>query len=100
MSSPPRAATIVKRSAGVVRGRDLVLRRAVLIQSDALIDRQNLAKHPDDGFRREDARRQLDLPPDERAAEFVGRLGRGDDVRLFAHVHDEGVTIQTNNCVE
>jgi hypothetical protein len=77
MSSPPRAAT-----------------------SGPLIERQDLPEHAGHRLGRQHARRQLHLAPGERSTEFVGRFRRRDDVRLLADVHDEGVTIESDDRVE
>lgn len=81
-------------------GGDVVVGRAELVERRPLVGRQNLAEHTRDGVGREHTRGQLDLAPGKRSAKLIRRLRRGHDVRLFADMHDECVSVQANDRVE
>ena len=85
---------------GMIRSRDLVLGRPVLLQSHTLVEREDLAEHACDGVRRQHASRQLDLPPGERPAELIHRLGSRHHVRLLADVHHECIAVEPHDRVE
>ena len=68
--------------------RQLVLRRAKLVERILKFNRQELRNDAADGFEREPAARQFNLPR------------RRNDIGLVAGVHDERLAIDAHNCME
>ena len=81
-------------------GLEIMFDRAELFERLPLIERHDLSEHAEDGFGREHARRQINLPPQERTSVLAHGRRRGHHVRLLADVQDQRVPVQADDRVE